>query len=87
MKYNSKVLSIKIGDVVMVKGEEKNGGKWKVANVEWLVMGQDRIVCRVRLQVGQPTLEHVIQHLYLMELSSDVAVKTPDTRPKETTES
>ena len=32
MKHSSKVLSLKIGDVVIVKGEEKNRGKWKMEN-------------------------------------------------------
>jgi hypothetical protein len=82
MKHQGKVISIKIGDVVIVKGEEKNRGKWKIGVVERLVVGKDGIVRGAKLRVGQNTLERAVQHLYPMELSCDVAVKTP--RPRET---
>ena len=84
MKHHGKVINIKIGDVVIVKGEEKNRGKWKIGVVERLVVGKDGIVRGAKLRVGQNTLERAVQHLYPMELSCDVAVKTPESRPRET---
>ena len=47
-------------------------------------MGKDGIVRGAKLRVGQNTLERAVQHLYPMELSCDVAVKTPESRPRET---
>ena len=85
MKHGNKVISLKIGDVVIVRGEEKNRGKWKIGIVDWLIIGKDGVVRGAQLRVGaERTLERAVQHLYPMELSCDTATKTSDSRPKTT---
>ena len=85
MKHGNKVLSLKIGDVVIVRGEEKNRGKWKIGIVDRLIIGKDGVVRGAQLRVGaERTLERAVQHLYPMELSCDTATKTSDSRSKTT---
>ena len=81
MKHGNKVLNIKIGDVVIVKGEEKNRGKWKMGIVERLIVGRDGLFRGAELRVGtERTLERAVQHLYPLELSCDTVKKTPESR-------
>ncbi len=51
MKHRNKVVRLTIGDVVIVKGEEKNWGKWKIGIVERLIVGKDGIVRGAELRV------------------------------------
>ena len=68
-----------------MKGEEKNGGKWKIGIVGRLIIGRDGIVRDGELQVGaEHTLEWAIQHLYPLELSCDTVKKTPESRSNAT---
>ena len=61
MKNGTTEMQLKIGDDVL-KGDERNKGKWKIRVIERLIEGRDGIVQR---------LERTIQHLYAMELSCD----------------
>lgn len=81
MKHGNKVSSLKTGDVVIVRGEEKNRGKWKIGIVDRLIIGKDGVVRGAELRVGA---ERAVQHLYPMELSCDTATKTPESRSKTT---
>ena len=79
MKHGNKVLSFKIGNVFIVRGEEKNRGKWKIGIVDRLIIGKDGIMRGSELQVGADRmLERAAQHLYPMEFSCDTATKTSD---------
>ena len=61
MKPGNKVLSLKIGDVVIVRGEEKNRGKWKIGIVDRLIIGKDGVVRGAELRVGaERTLERAV---------------------------
>ena len=71
MKNGTKEMQLKIGDVVLIKGDERNKGKWKIGVIERLIEGRDGIVRAVRLRAGKSYLERTIQHLYPMELSCD----------------
>ena len=71
MKHNQRQQSLSKGDVVMIKGEEKNRGHWKLGIVEELFPGRDGVVRSVRLRAGKSFLERPIQHLYPLELSCD----------------
>lgn len=84
MKHDSKSSSLKIGDVVIVKGEEKNRGMWKIGIVERLIIGKDSVVRGAKVRVGQSTLERAVQHLYPMELSCDATIKTDESTPRTT---
>ena len=71
MKNGTKEMQLKIGDVVLIKGDERNKGKWKIGVIEKLIEDRDGIVRAVRLRAGKSYLERTIQHLYPMELSCD----------------
>ena len=44
------------GDVVMIKGEEKNRGLWKIGIIHRLIPGRDGVVRAVRLRAGKSHL-------------------------------
>ena len=66
--HQVKELEVKPGDVVMVKGEEKNGGIWKTGVVKSLMTGRCGVTRAVKLRAGKSYLERAIQHLYPLEL-------------------
>ena len=64
-------MTLATGDVVIIKGEEKNRGFWKLGIVKELITGRDRIFRGAKLQAGRSYLERPVQQLYPMELSCD----------------
>jgi hypothetical protein len=71
MKNQTKEMNTKPGDVVLIKGDERNRGKWKIGVIDTLIKGRDGIVRAVRLRAGKSYLERTIQQLYPLELSCD----------------
>ena len=65
------------GDVMIIKSDEKNRGKWQLGIVEKLIRGRDELVRAVKLRAGKSHLERPIQHLYPLELSCDHTVPKP----------
>ena len=63
------------GDVVLIKGEERNRGRWRFGIVEQLIQGRDGVVRRARLRAGKSYLERPVQLLYPLELSCDRPVE------------
>ena len=59
------------GDVVIIRSEDKNRGKWPLGVVEKLFEGRDGKVRAVKLRAGKTFLESSIQHLYPLELTCD----------------
>ena len=60
-----------VGDVVIVKSEDKNRGKWPLGIVEELIVGKDGVVRGARLRAGKSHVERAVQPLYPLELSCD----------------
>ena len=58
------------GEVVIIKDDDKNRGKWKLGVVEELYKGRDGIIRAARLKVGKNYLERALQNLYPLELST-----------------
>ena len=52
----TKTVKLNTGDVVIIKSEEKNRGKWQLGVVDKLHLGRDGIVRAVRLQAGKSFL-------------------------------
>ena len=52
LSHKSRTKKVKIGDIVMIKGESKNRGHWKIGKVFQLYTGKDEIVRTVQIQVG-----------------------------------
>ena len=88
--HQDKELEVKPGDVVMIKGEEKNRGMWKTGVVESLITGRDGVTRTVKLPAGKSYLERAIQHLYPLELqcqerprkNPELNVQAREFRPK-----
>lgn len=68
-----KASSLNPGDVVLIRSDEKNRGKWPLGVVVELFNGRDGVVRAVKLRAGKTFLERPIQHLYPMELTCDRA--------------
>ncbi len=45
LKHNNKESSLKVGDVVIIKSDERNRNKWKLGHVENLIKGRRRRSC------------------------------------------
>ena len=68
---NVKSPKLGVGDVVMVRSDEKNRAKQPLGIVEELISGRDDVVRAVKLRAGKSYLERPIQHLYPLELHCD----------------
>ena len=62
----------KAGDVVIVKNNERNRGKWQLKVVVHLLTGKDGFVRGTRLGTREGFLERAVQLLYPLELSCDI---------------
>lgn len=62
---------------MLIKGDKKNRGKWKIGIVEKLFPGRDGIVRAVRLRSGKLYLERPVQHLFPLELACDMTTVEP----------
>ena len=63
--------ALAIGDVVVIKGEERNRNLWRLGIINELFKGKDRIVRAAKIRCGKSELEMAVQHLYPMELHCD----------------
>ena len=76
----TKETTLKIGDVVIIKSDEKNRAKWQLGIVHELYEGRDGVVRAVKLRAGKNFMERSPTHLYSLELSCDrEAKKTQET--------
>ena len=90
LKHKGSSGVVKKGEVVIIKGDEKDRNHWKLGIVEELMPGKDGVVRAVRLREGRNRLERPVQHLYPLELSCDFGKdnktklnpETPAFRPK-----
>ena len=58
-----------VGDIVIIKEDQKPRNVWKLAMVKQLITGRDSVVRAVRLKTGNA--KRAIQHLFPLELSCD----------------
>ena len=71
MKSNERRMEIVIGDVVLIKGDDKHRGKWNIGIVEELYKGKDNVIRAAKLRSRKTYIERPIQFLYPLELSCD----------------
>ena len=76
--HHGKENQIAVGDVVLIKGEEKNRGRWAIGVVESLIRGKDKIVRAARLRSKKTRIERAVQMLYPLELACDEEHKKGD---------
>ena len=53
MKNNQRHMEIAIGDVVLIKGNDKNRGKWNIGITEKLYERKDNIIRALKLRLGK----------------------------------
>ena len=71
LKYGGKERIPKVGDVVLIKDDAKNRGKWNVGVVEELYHGRDGVVRGAKLKTRKTHIDRALQHLYPLELRSE----------------
>ena len=59
------------GNVVLIKGDERNRGKWKIGITDSFIVDGDGVIRGARLRTGNSYIERATQHLFPMELSCD----------------
>ena len=56
---------------MIIKGDEKNRGFWKLGIVTSLIKGKDEIIRGVKLRAGKGITERPLQHVYPLELQTE----------------
>ena len=69
-----------VGDIVIVKSEQRNRGKWQLGVVEQLIMGRDGVTRGAKLRTGKSSIERPVQFLYPLELSCNR--ENPEPQPE-----
>eukprot|EP00794_Sanderia_malayensis_P011523 gene11523-biopygen9194 len=72
LMHHSKDNQISVGDVVLIKGEMKNRGQWRIGVVESLIQGKGGIFRAARLRSKNARIERAVQMLYSLELNCDM---------------
>ena len=79
LTHNEKPNSLKIGDVMLIKGDQKNRSMWTIGVVTGLITGRDNVIRGAKLKTGKGyVLERAVQYLYPMELHCDVITPKPE---------
>ncbi len=71
LKHKTKQMTAERGDVVLIKGDERNRGKWKIGIIDSFIVGRDGVIRGARLRAGKSYIERAMQHLFPMELPCD----------------
>ena len=71
LKHKTTYLSPVPGEVVLIKGDSRNRGKWNIGIVETIMPSRDGVIRGVRLKTKNGYLERAVQHLYPLELRCD----------------
>ena len=68
--------TLAVGDMVIIKSDERNRGKCPLSIVTELYPGHYGVMRAARLRLGKSYLDQVVQQLYPLELSCDRTVQT-----------
>ena len=77
LKNRGKENQLAVGDVVIIKSDDRNRNNWPLGIVEELYVGRDDIVRAAKLRAGRGHMERAIKHLYRLELSCDLPRNQP----------
>ena len=61
-----------VGDVVIIKSNEKNRAQWRLGVVIDLIIGRDGVVRGAKLRTPKSVIKRPVQHLYPLELTCDM---------------
>ena len=60
-----------MGELLLIKLEDKNSGKWRIGVVTDLIKGRDGVVRAAKLRVGTSCIERAVQQLFPLEFCFD----------------
>ena len=86
LNHKVKPVKININNVIMIRGDEKNQGKWKIGIIENIFMGKDNTIRSIRVRCGKNVIERPIQLLYPIELHCDSKSTTSNTQDEQNIE-
>ena len=72
LKHKKNAPTITEGEIVLIKEEERNRGRWKVGVISSLIVRRDGVVRAARVHAGKFFIERVTQYLFPLELSCDL---------------
>ena len=75
LSYKGRTRKVNIGDIVMIKGESKNRGHWKIGKASQLYTRKDEVLRGVQMQVGTKFLVRPINLLYPVEFYCDIPAR------------
>ena len=52
LKHQTKLMTVKQEDVVLIKGDKRNRGKWEIDIIDSFIVGRDRVIRGARLRAG-----------------------------------
>ena len=67
---------------MLIKGEDKNRGHWKIGIVNHLYSSKDNIIRVVQLRIGKEIIDRTIQLLYPLELHCEGITPTNKDKKK-----
>ncbi len=82
VKQDASHTSPAIGDIVIIRGDEKNRNLWKLGKVVRLISGRDSEIRGAKVQTSNGILERTPQHLYPLELKCDVQAPSAPLNPE-----
>ena len=77
-------MKININDAVMIKGDEKNRGKWKIGITNNIFMGKELTIRSIRIRTRKSIIERPVQLLYPTELRCDSKATISNTQDDKT---
>ena len=86
LSHKVKPVKININHAIMIRGDEKNQGKWKIGIIENIFMGKDTATRSVRIRCGKNVIERPIQLLYPIKLHCDSKSTTSNTQDEQNIE-
>ena len=70
-------VTLKEGDVVIIKADEKNWGYWKPGIVTSLIKGKDGVIREVKLRAGKDIMERPVQPVCPLEHRTETKQLNP----------
>ena len=59
LKHKDKTFKINVADIVMIKGEEKDQGHWKIGITNNLYTGKNNIIRVAQLRIGKKLIKDI----------------------------
>ena len=65
LKHKTKQMTAERGDVVLIKGDERNQGKWKIGIIDSFIVGRDGVIRGARLRAGIKVLHRTCDAAFI----------------------